>query len=170
MYLHVQTVNSLSADRRATSRIPDREKARIAAHPSPNHKLTPRRPEHMIHRAAAALTRQAAALAAPSSRGATSVAARAAATSARGVANASSPNTAAASFAESSAIAPSTNGYCRNFSTTAADADEGSPWSDFPMAPPDPIIGLTEVRCMMCIFAVQQTCHFWHNKIRVCAT
>ena len=120
----------------------------------------------MIHRAAAALSRRAAALAAPSSRGVTSVAARAAATSARGVATTSSPNTAAVSFAEGSAIAPSANGgYCRNFSTAAADADDGSPWTDFPMAPPDPIIGLTEVRCMRCIFAVQQTCHFWHNKI-----
>lgn len=161
-----QTVNSLSADRRATSRIQIRiqiEKEK-RTHPSPNHNLT-KRPEHMIHRAAASLYRRTAALAAPSSRGASSVAARAAATSARGVATASSPNTAAVSFAESSAIAPSTNGYCRNFSTAAADADEGSPWSDFPMAPPDPIIGLTEVRCMMCIFAVQQTCHFWHNKI-----
>ena len=119
----------------------------------------------MIHRAVAALTRQAAALAAPSSRGVTSVAARAAATSAQGIATTSSPNTAAVSFAESSAIAPSANGYCHNFSTAAADTGDGSPWSDFPMAPPDPIIGLTEVRCMMCIFAVQQTCHFWHNKI-----
>ena len=113
----------------------------------------------MIHRAAASLYRRTAALAAPSSRGASSVAARAVATSVQGVANSSSPNTAAASFAESSAIAPSANGYCRNFSTAAADADEGSPWSDFPMAPPDPIIGLTEVRYMMCIFAVQQTFH-----------
>jgi len=100
----------------------------------------------MIHRAAASLSRRAAALAAPSSRGASSVAARAAATSAQGVATASSPNTAAVSFAESSAIAPSANGYCRNFSTAAADTGDGSPWSDFPMAPPDPIIGLTEVR------------------------
>jgi len=98
----------------------------------------------MLHRAAAALR----AASATSSRSAASTAARAIATSVQGAATSSANNNVVSrSFAESSEIAPSINQPRSNFSTSAAvEASDGSPWSDFPMAPPDPIIGLTEVR------------------------
>lgn len=98
----------------------------------------------ILHRAAAALSRRVASAA--SSGSVSSVAVRAAVASAQGCVTSSTNGVASRSFAESSAIASTERRNQRSFSTAAAEASDGSPWSEFPMAPPDPIIGLTEVR------------------------
>lgn len=97
----------------------------------------------IFQRAATALSRRA--VPAASSSTVAPVAARAAVASTQGgVTTSTHFASSRRSFAESSAIASFRQ---RNFSTAAAESTDGSPWTDFPMAPPDPIIGLTEVRC-----------------------